>query len=162
MTSPTTSKKRSGSAANTSPPGYRLQPGITDDAQAAAWRPTVQRAHAAGARIVLRLMHFGALAQGNRFRDRPAGPSAVRPRGERPRSQGHRPYRGGQRTPHQKAVARRVLDEGHADILAIGTAAPANPDLPPAPEPGVRVSPARSHPCAFGRGLQPPGRLRVP
>nr|WP_202484039.1 NADH:flavin oxidoreductase [Streptomyces sp. SID8359] len=62
--------------------GYLHQPGITDEAQAAAWRAVVDRAHAAGARIVLQLMHAGALAQGNRFRDRSAGPSAVRPKGE--------------------------------------------------------------------------------
>ncbi|WP_433546399.1 NADH:flavin oxidoreductase [Streptomyces sp. CA-294286] len=62
--------------------GYLHQPGITDEAQAAAWRPVVERAHAAGARIVLQLMHAGALAQGNRFRDGTAGPSAVRPLGE--------------------------------------------------------------------------------
>ncbi len=31
---------------------------------------------------------------------------------------------------HHSALARRVLDEGHADLLAIGTAALANPDLP--------------------------------
>ncbi len=31
---------------------------------------------------------------------------------------------------HEDAVARRVLDEGHADVLAIGTGALANPDLP--------------------------------
>ncbi|WP_430479029.1 NADH:flavin oxidoreductase [Streptomyces sp. P11-1] len=62
--------------------GYLHQPGITDEAQAAAWRTVVDRAHAAGARIVLQLMHAGALAQGNRFRDRTAGPSAVRPKGE--------------------------------------------------------------------------------
>ncbi|GGR78696.1 MULTISPECIES: oxidoreductase [Streptomyces] len=62
--------------------GYLHQPGITDEAQAAAWRGVVDRVHAAGARIVLQLMHAGALAQGNRFRDRTVGPSAVRPMGE--------------------------------------------------------------------------------
>lgn len=62
--------------------GYLHQPGITDEAQAAAWRTVVDRVHAAGARIVLQLMHAGALAQGNRFRDWTAGPTAVRPLGE--------------------------------------------------------------------------------
>ncbi|MEW2070006.1 NADH:flavin oxidoreductase [Streptomyces sp. NPDC007346] len=62
--------------------GYLHQPGITDEAQAASWRPVVDGAHAAGARVVLQLMHAGALAQGNRFRDRTAGPSAVQPMGE--------------------------------------------------------------------------------
>lgn len=62
--------------------GYLHQPGITDEAQAAAWRPVVERAHGAGARVVLQLMHAGAVSQGNRFRDRAAGPSAVRPLGK--------------------------------------------------------------------------------
>ncbi|PWS39714.1 NADH:flavin oxidoreductase, partial [Streptomyces sp. ZEA17I] len=31
---------------------------------------------------------------------------------------------------HEDAAARRVLDEGHADVLAVGTGALANPDLP--------------------------------
>lgn len=62
--------------------GYTGQPGITGAAQAASWRPVVERVHAAGARIVLQLMHAGALAQGNRFRGTTAGPSAIRPRGE--------------------------------------------------------------------------------
>jgi 2,4-dienoyl-CoA reductase-like NADH-dependent reductase (Old Yellow Enzyme family) len=62
--------------------GYAGQPGIADAAQARSWQPVAERAHAAGARIVLQLMHAGALSQGNRFRDRTAGPSAIRPRGE--------------------------------------------------------------------------------
>jgi 2,4-dienoyl-CoA reductase-like NADH-dependent reductase (Old Yellow Enzyme family) len=61
--------------------GYAGQPGITDTAQALSWRPVTEAVHEAGARIVLQLMHAGALAQGNRFRDRTAGPSAIRPRG---------------------------------------------------------------------------------
>ncbi|MFD3514420.1 NADH:flavin oxidoreductase [Streptomyces sp. NPDC058657] len=74
--------------------GYLHQPGIADGAQAAAWRPVVERTHAAGARIVLQLMHAGALAQGNRFRDRTVGPSPVRPLGEQLSK-----YRGGGRWP---------------------------------------------------------------
>ncbi|MFD5203699.1 hypothetical protein ACFWM7_26935, partial [Streptomyces sp. NPDC058375] len=37
--------------------GYLHQPGMTDEAQSAAWRPVVEAAHDAGARIVLQLMH---------------------------------------------------------------------------------------------------------
>ncbi|MER2252766.1 NADH:flavin oxidoreductase [Methylorubrum podarium] len=62
--------------------GYRHQPGLTDAAQALAWRPVVEAAHRHGARIVAQLMHAGALSQGNRFRDATVGPSAVRPRGQ--------------------------------------------------------------------------------
>ena len=68
--------------------GYAGQPGITGAAQAASWRPVVEQVHAGGARIVLQLMHAGALAQGNRFRDRTAGPSAIRPCGEQLTSYG--------------------------------------------------------------------------
>ncbi len=86
--------------------GYLHQPGMTDDAQAAAWRPVVEAAHAAGARIVLQLMHAGAVAQGNRFRDRAAGPSAVRPLGEQLAK-----YRGGGRWPVPMEMTRRQIAE---------------------------------------------------
>lgn len=61
--------------------GYRHQPGITDEAQALAWRPVVEGAHRHGARIVAQLMHAGAISQGNRFREGTVGPSSVQPRG---------------------------------------------------------------------------------
>ncbi|NUW36903.1 NADH:flavin oxidoreductase [Nonomuraea sp. SMC257] len=63
--------------------GYLNQPGIASDAHAAAWRDITDRVHAARARIVLQLMHAGALSQGNRHRDDTAGPSAVPPVGEK-------------------------------------------------------------------------------
>ncbi|TQS26953.1 NADH:flavin oxidoreductase [Microbispora sp. KK1-11] len=62
--------------------GYRNQPGIVSDAHVAAWREITGRVHAAGGRILLQLMHAGALSQGNAYRDETAGPSAVPPRGE--------------------------------------------------------------------------------
>ncbi|WP_084965189.1 tRNA-dihydrouridine synthase [Thermoactinospora rubra] len=62
--------------------GYLNQPGIVTEGHAAAWREIAERVHAAGARIVLQLMHAGALSQGNRYRDGTAGPSAVPPVGE--------------------------------------------------------------------------------
>ncbi|MDT0492511.1 NADH:flavin oxidoreductase [Streptomyces griseus] len=86
--------------------GYLHQPGITDEAQADAWRPVVERAHAAGARVVLQLMHAGALAQGNRFRDRAAGPSAVRPMGEQLAK-----YRGGGPWPVPLEMTREQIAE---------------------------------------------------
>ncbi|MET9961899.1 NADH:flavin oxidoreductase [Streptomyces sp. NPDC006326] len=61
--------------------GYTNQPGIAGPAHRAAWRQVTTRVHAAGGRIVLQLMHAGALAQGNRYREGTAGPSAVRPFG---------------------------------------------------------------------------------
>ncbi len=62
--------------------GYANQPGIVSTTHTAAWQRVTDQVHAAGSRIVLQLMHAGALAQGNRFRPVTAGPSAVRPRGE--------------------------------------------------------------------------------
>lgn len=61
--------------------GYLFQPGLANDAQCEAWRPVVERVHAAGGRIVAQLMHAGAISQGNPHRPGPKGPSAVRPRG---------------------------------------------------------------------------------
>jgi len=62
--------------------GYLFQPGLTDDAQQAAWAGIVGRVHAHGAKIVAQLMHAGALSQGNRFRDHSRGPSPVKPKGQ--------------------------------------------------------------------------------
>ena len=62
--------------------GYRHQPGLSDRAQAEAWRKVTAAVHAEGGRIFAQLMHAGALSQFNRFRDHSVGPSAVRPKGE--------------------------------------------------------------------------------
>ncbi|WP_037859544.1 NADH:flavin oxidoreductase [Streptomyces sp. SCSIO 75703] len=82
--------------------GYLYQPGLATDAQGEAWRPVVEAVHAAGGAIFAQLMHAGAQAQGNRFREESVGPSAVAPRGEQLAF-----YRGGgpYRTP-------RALDAG--------------------------------------------------
>lgn len=61
--------------------GYLFQPGLADDAQLEAWRPVVERVHAAGGRIVAQLMHAGAISQGNPHRMEAKGPSALRPKG---------------------------------------------------------------------------------
>lgn len=62
--------------------GYLNQPGIANDEQAQSWRPVVERVHAAGARIMMQLMHAGAQTQGNRFKTDTVGPSALAPKGE--------------------------------------------------------------------------------
>jgi 2,4-dienoyl-CoA reductase-like NADH-dependent reductase (Old Yellow Enzyme family) len=62
--------------------GYIHQPGITDEAQAQAWRPVVDAVHRHGARIFAQMMHAGAISQGNRFRDTTVGPSGVQPKGQ--------------------------------------------------------------------------------
>ena len=62
--------------------GYAHQPGLSDQAQALAWRPVVQAIHAAGGRVFAQLMHAGALSQFNRFHSHTAGPSAIRPMGQ--------------------------------------------------------------------------------
>ncbi|MFD1931036.1 MULTISPECIES: tRNA-dihydrouridine synthase [Nonomuraea] len=61
--------------------GYANQPGIVTDGHVAAWREITGQVRAAGAPMVLQLMHAGALSQGNRYREDTAGPSAVTPRG---------------------------------------------------------------------------------
>ncbi len=62
--------------------GYIHQPGMTDEAQANAWKPVVTGIKAHGALAVAQLMHAGAISQGNRFRDTTVAPSPVQPKGE--------------------------------------------------------------------------------
>jgi 2,4-dienoyl-CoA reductase-like NADH-dependent reductase (Old Yellow Enzyme family) len=62
--------------------GYAHQPGMTDEAQANAWKPVVSGIKAHGALAIAQIMHAGAISQGNRFRDTGVGPSAVQPKGE--------------------------------------------------------------------------------
>ncbi|MEV4113827.1 NADH:flavin oxidoreductase [Nonomuraea sp. NPDC049695] len=62
--------------------GYLNQPGIVSATHVSAWQKVAAEVHAAGGRIVLQLMHAGALSQGNRYRTGTAAPSAVAPRGE--------------------------------------------------------------------------------
>jgi 2,4-dienoyl-CoA reductase-like NADH-dependent reductase (Old Yellow Enzyme family) len=62
--------------------GYRFQPGISDDQQAGSWKPVVRGIKAYGAFAVAQLMHAGSISQGNRFRERTVGPSAIRPKGQ--------------------------------------------------------------------------------
>src|SRR5205807_8044431 len=62
--------------------GYVDQPGMTDEAQANAWKPVVSGIKRHGALAIAQMMHAGAISQGNRFHDSTVGPSAVRPKGE--------------------------------------------------------------------------------
>ncbi|WP_431266406.1 NADH:flavin oxidoreductase [Roseateles chitinivorans] len=61
--------------------GYLHQPGLADEAHRDAWRPIVDRVHAAGGKIVAQLMHAGAISQGNPHRVPAKGPSAIQPAG---------------------------------------------------------------------------------
>lgn len=61
--------------------GYLDQPGMTDEAQANAWKPVVSGIKAHGALAIAQLMHAGAISQGNRFRGGTVGPSAIQPKG---------------------------------------------------------------------------------
>jgi 2,4-dienoyl-CoA reductase-like NADH-dependent reductase (Old Yellow Enzyme family) len=61
--------------------GYLHQPGMTDAAQANAWKPVVNGIKAHGALAIAQMMHAGAISQGNRFRDSTVGPSAIQPKG---------------------------------------------------------------------------------
>jgi 2,4-dienoyl-CoA reductase-like NADH-dependent reductase (Old Yellow Enzyme family) len=62
--------------------GYIQQPGMTDEAQANAWKLIVNGIKSHGAFAIAQLMHAGAISQGNRFRDTTVGPSPVQPKGE--------------------------------------------------------------------------------
>lgn len=61
--------------------GYAHQPGIITDTQLEGWRAIVERVHAAGGKIIMQLMHAGALSQHNEYSRTSKGPSAVRPKG---------------------------------------------------------------------------------
>lgn len=62
--------------------GYLNQPGIATKEQTEAWEKVVAAVHEEGAKIIMQLMHAGALSQGNRFNSITKGPSAVKPKGE--------------------------------------------------------------------------------
>ena len=62
--------------------GYAHQPGMTDEAQANAWKPVVSGIKVHGTLAIAQIMHAGAISQGNRFRDTTVGPSPVQPKGE--------------------------------------------------------------------------------
>ncbi|MQQ07739.1 NADH:flavin oxidoreductase [Epibacterium sp. SM1979] len=57
---------------------YSNQPGLCTDAQQEGWRQVVEAVHAQGSKIVLQLIHAGAVSQ---VVDVPHGPSPIRPEG---------------------------------------------------------------------------------
>ncbi|WP_268584687.1 NADH:flavin oxidoreductase [Priestia endophytica] len=62
--------------------GYLNQPGIVDDDQVQAWKKVTDAVHKEGGKIIVQLMHGGALSQGNRFTKETLAPSVVQPKGE--------------------------------------------------------------------------------
>lgn len=61
--------------------GYANQPGIINDSHIEGWKTIVDRAHAAGSKIFIQLMHAGAQFQANRYTDQPLGASEIAPKG---------------------------------------------------------------------------------
>lgn len=88
---------------------YPNQPAIVTDEQVAAWRKITDAVHAAGGRIVLQLMHAGALVQGNHHRgEQGIAPSAIQPKGRKLAGYGGEgPY----------ALPREATDADIADVL---------------------------------------------
>ena len=93
--------------------GYLHQPGLADDAQAAAWAPVVAAVHAGGSPMLAQLMHAGALSQGNLHRPHTVGPSAVQPVGLQMTN-----YRGSGPYPVPAAMTEREIDEAVAGFAA--------------------------------------------
>ena len=62
--------------------GYKNQPGIINDQQEDSWAALIQKVQATGTKVIMQLMHAGALSQFNRFSVSTGGPSAVRPKGK--------------------------------------------------------------------------------
>ncbi|WP_202081488.1 NADH:flavin oxidoreductase [Caldalkalibacillus salinus] len=62
--------------------GYPDQPGIINQEQAQAWQKVTEAVHQDGSKIIMQLMHAGALSQGNRFTKETLAPSVVQPKGE--------------------------------------------------------------------------------
>ncbi|WP_380247130.1 NADH:flavin oxidoreductase [Kiloniella antarctica] len=60
---------------------YVNQPGITSVAQQESWRPVVEGVKSHGSKIIMQLMHGGALSQCNIYKTETCGPSAVLPKG---------------------------------------------------------------------------------
>lgn len=102
--------------------GYPFQPGITDQAQALAWKDVNEAIHLHASKVFAQLMHAGAISQGNRFVADCVGPSVVRPKGEQMKFyHGEGAYR----VPlamSDEQIADAIQGFAHAAELAIGTA----------------------------------------
>lgn len=102
--------------------GYLNQPGIADAAQQEAWRPVVDAVHAAGAPILMQLIHAGAINQGNHWIKGSVAPSPVQPLGEQiARYRGVGPFQVPREISHDEmaevalsfaAAARRSIEVG--------------------------------------------------
>ncbi len=75
---------------------YGNQPGLCSDAHQAGWRRIVEAVHGEGGKIILQLIHAGAVSQAV---DVPHAPSAVRPMGNM--LEGYGPNRGPYGTPEE-------------------------------------------------------------
>ncbi len=63
--------------------GYVRTPGMTNDAQAQAWRKVTEAVHAKGGRIFMQLMHCGRISHPSLINGAiPVAPSAIRPEGQ--------------------------------------------------------------------------------
>jgi len=62
--------------------GYKGQPGITDTSQQESWKKLIHEVKDEEGKIIMQLMHAGALSQYNRFSPETRAPSAVLPKGE--------------------------------------------------------------------------------
>ncbi|WP_204248213.1 NADH:flavin oxidoreductase [Kiloniella spongiae] len=62
--------------------GYKGQPGIADASQQESWKKLIHKVKGEDTKIIMQLMHAGALSQFNGFSSETCGPSAVLPKGE--------------------------------------------------------------------------------
>ena len=62
--------------------GYFNQPGIINEEQKNAWKKVTDTVHEKGGKVIMQLMHAGALSQGNRFTEEMLAPSSIQPKGE--------------------------------------------------------------------------------
>ncbi len=62
---------------------YPNQVGIATAAQVSGWQAVTDAVHAAKGKMVVQLMHAGALSQGNQHRNHTIAPSSVQPKGQK-------------------------------------------------------------------------------
>ena len=62
-------------------PGYIFQPGMVNDEQERSWSKVVNAVHQSGSKIIVQIMHAGALVHCNLFGHDSIAPSAVQPKG---------------------------------------------------------------------------------
>ncbi|MEM9633672.1 MAG: NADH:flavin oxidoreductase [Pseudomonadota bacterium] len=94
---------------------YRNQPGIVDKTQQDSWKSLIEDVRQTGTRIIMQLMHAGALSQFNRFRTDNRAPSAIAPRGEQMSV-----YRGEGRYPAPEAMTAAEIREAINGFVEAG------------------------------------------